>query len=147
MNHRTFRSHSCLSVVLVLLAFGMQPAHAANIPISGSYEVMQKTDLGSQAKVLVRFHLTNHGTSPLSVQEVLVSDFAHPPSGGPVSPSVTLSPGVSQEISQELVIPQLQLERWHRGLLPRVILELKTASGARISQAIRLEQVSAGKGK
>jgi hypothetical protein len=147
MSHRTFRNRSCLSVVLLLFVFGMRPAHASDIPVSGSYEVIQKTDLGSQAKVLVRFHLTNHGTAPLSVQEVLLSDFAHPPGGGPVSPPVLLPPGISEEVSQELVIPQLQLDRWRRGLLPRVILELRTASGARISQAIRLEQVSAGKGK
>ena len=144
MIHRTFRNYSYLSVVLFLLvfSFGIRPARASNIPISGSYEVIQKTDLGSQAKILVRFHLTNHGKSPLSVQELLLSDFGHPTSGGTVSPNVILSPGVSQEISQELVIPRLQFERWHSGLLPRVILELRTASGARVSQAIRLEPVS-----
>jgi len=147
MNDRTFRALYCLSAVLLLITLGVPTADAANVPISGSYEVIQQNNVGSQTKTLVRFHLTNRSQSPLSVQGILLFDFGYPPGGGTVSPSVILRPGVSQEISQELVIPQLQFEQWHRGVRPRVVLELRTSSGARISQAIRLEQFSAGKGE
>jgi hypothetical protein len=146
MNHRTFR-HCCISVAVLLFTFAVRPANAASVPISGSYEIVQKADLGSQTKILVRYHLTNRGQSSLSVQGVLLSDFAHPPNGGPLKPPVTLSPGASGDISQELVIPRLQFDQWQRGVRPRAILELQTAAGARATQAIRLGRVAARKGE
>jgi hypothetical protein len=145
MNHRTFRNHYCLAALLLVLILGVQLANASSVPISGSYEVIQKTDLGSQTKILLRFHLTNLGQSPLSLQQLLLSDFGHPPSSVSIAPSITLPPGTSKETSQEFVIPRLQYDQWIRGVLPRAVLELRTATGARITQAIRLQQVSSGK--
>jgi hypothetical protein len=147
MRHRTLLDHYCLTAALLVFVFGAQPANATNASISGSYEVLRETGLGSQEKVLVRFHLTNHGQGPLYLQEVLLSDFAHPSSGGSLTTSITLHPGTSAETSQEFVIPRLQYDQWQKGLHPRAILELKTAKGARITQAIRLERVPARKGE
>jgi hypothetical protein len=59
MNHRTFLNHYCLSVALLVFTFAVRPANATSIPITGSYELIQKTNLGSQTKITVRFHLTN----------------------------------------------------------------------------------------
>ena len=147
MNRRTFRSHYCLLAALLVFTFGVQPANATNAPISGSYEVIQKTDLGTQTKILVRFHLTNRSQSSLYVQEVLLSDFGHLPIGGPLTPSITLQPGTSEETLQEFVIPRLQFDQWQRGARPRAVLELETTAGAKITQAIRLEPVPAKKGE
>ena len=147
MNCRTFRDLYCVSVVLLLFALGTPPANAANVPISGSYEVIQQSNVGSQTKILVRLHLTNRGQSPLSVQGILLSDFGYPPSGGPLASPVTLAPGTSQEISQELMIPRLQFDQWQKGLSPRAILQMQSKTGASITQAIRMERVPAGKGQ
>jgi len=147
MNRRTFRNSYCLSVVLLLFIFGVRPAIANDVPISGSYEVVQKNNLGSQMKILVRFHLTNRGRSPLSVQGVLLADFAHPPSGGAFPSPVILPPGTPEVISREFVIPRLQFDQWHSGLRPRAVLQLQTGAGASFTQAIRMECVSTGKGE
>lgn len=147
MNRRTFRSHYCLLAALLVFTFGLQPANATDVPISGSYEVIQKTDLGSQTKILMRLRLTNSGRNSLYVREVLLSDFAHPASGGPLTPSITLHPGTSEETLQNFVIPRLQFDQWQRGVRPRAVLELETTAGAKITLAIRLEHVPARKGE
>jgi hypothetical protein len=147
MNHRTFYNHYCLGVALLLFTFGAQPANAANLPISGTYEVIQKTDLGSQSKVVMRFHLTNRGQAPLLLQALSLSDFGHRPGRAPLATSITLPPGSSEAISQSFVIPRLQFDQWKMGASPRVVLELQTTIGTRITQAVRLERVPAGKGE
>src|SRR5271166_6606676 len=138
VNHRTSRNHYCLLVACLLVAFASQFAQAANLPISGSYEVIEKTDLGSQTKITVRLHLTNHGQGLLYLQQVLLADFAHPSNGGPRT---------SADATQEFVIPRSQFAEWQRGLRPRVLLQLQTATGARITQVIRLDRVPARKGE
>lgn len=147
MNLWALRNHLCRAAVLLVFTFGVCSANGANSPVSGTYEIVQKTDLGSQTKLLVRFHLTNTGPSPLSLQEVLFSDFAQPPVGGTITPSITLPPRTPEVISQQLVVPRLQYEQWQRGVLPRAVLEMKTSTGARVTQAIRLAHVPAGKGE
>jgi hypothetical protein len=125
----------------------VRPANATSIPITGSYELIQKTNLGSQTKITVRFHLTNQGLNPLYLQELLLSDFGHPPSGQLLTPSITLPPGTAEETSQEFVIPRLEFDQWQKGVPPRVVLQLKTTTGTNITQTIRLVRVPAGKGK
>lgn|SRR5208337_3230339 len=147
VNHRTSRNHYCLLVACLLVAFASQFAQAANLPISGSYEVIEKTDLGSQTKITVRLHLTNHGQGLLYLQQVLLADFAHPSNGGPRTSSIALNPGTSEDATQEFVIPRSQFAEWQRGLRPRVLLQLQTATGARITQVIRLDRVPARKGE
>lgn len=148
MNHRTYCNYQCcLVVALLLFTFGAQPANAAGLPISGAYEVIQKTDLGSQTKVLMRFHLTNHGQAPLLLQALSLSDFGHQPGKAALATAITLSPGSSQAISQSFVVPRLQFDQWKMGAQPRVVVELQTTKGARITQAVRLERIPAGKGE
>lgn len=147
MNHRTFGNGYCFVVALVLSTLCTLPANAANLPISGAYEVIQKTDLGSQTKVVVRFHLTNHGQAPVQLQALSLSDFGHPSGRASLAASVTLPPGGSQVISQSFLIPRLQFDQWKMGALPRVVVELQTTTGAKITQALRLQRVPAGKGE
>lgn len=147
MNHRTFCNCYCLGVALLLFTLCALPANAANLPISGTYEVIQKTDLGSQTKVVLRFHLTNHGQAPVVLQALSLSDFGYQPGRAPISTAITLPPGSSQAISQSLVIPRLQFDQWKMGAHPRLVVELQTTTGSRITQAIRLERIPAGKGE
>ncbi len=147
MNHRTFCNCYCLGVALLLFTLCALPANAANLPISGTYEVIQKTDLGSQAKVVMRFHLTNHSQDPVVLQALSLSDFGHQPGNAPLTASITLPPGGSQVISQSFVISRMQFDQWKMGAYPRVVVELQTTAGARITQAVRLERAPAGKGE
>ena len=147
MNHRTFCNCYCLGVALLLFTLCALPANAANLPISGTYEVIQKTDFGSQTKVVMRFHLTNHSQVPVVLQALSLSDFGYQPGKAPLAASITLPPGGSQAISKALVIPRLQFDQWKMGAHPRLVVELQTTTGSRITQAIRLERIPAGKGE
>jgi hypothetical protein len=147
VNDRTFRRARIAAVTLLLLAFGAGSANAANLPISGSYKVVGKTNVGSQAKVLLRLHFTNHGQAPLYLQEILLRDFAQPPSASKGRVSITLNSGNAEETTQEFVVPRRQFDQWRRGVLPRVVLKLQTATGARITQAIRLDRIPARRGE
>lgn len=146
MNHRMFCNRYGLILALLLTMCAL-PANAANLPITGAYEVIQKTDLGSQTEVVLRFHLTNHGQAAVQLQALSLSDFGHHSGKTPLVASITLPPGGSQVISQSFVIPRLQFDQWKMGSLPRVVVELQTSTGARITQAVRLERVPDGKGE
>jgi hypothetical protein len=147
MNHRNFRNHYCLAVTLLMFGLGAQSANASGVRVTGSYEVVEKSNLGSRTKILLRLHLTNHEEGVLQLQKIVLWDFGHPPSGGPLGSSIALRSGTSEDTTREFVIPRGQIEQWQRGLLPRVVLELQAATGARITQAIRLSRVSARKGE
>ncbi|HUN63341.1 MAG TPA: hypothetical protein VMU53_15190 [Candidatus Sulfotelmatobacter sp.] len=135
--------------VLAFILFGgcVSIASAANPAITGTYQVVQKTDLGSQVRVLVRFELTSHSPVPVSVVGVLLSDFAHPAVGERQTPAITLSPGASTELTQQLVIPRSEFEQWQRGVRPRVLLKLQDSKGATFTRVVRPSHVAAGKGE
>jgi len=147
VNDWTFRRARILAVTLLLLTLGAGGANAANVPISGSYEVVGKTNIGTQAKVLLRLHFTNHGQAPLHLQQILLRDFAQPPSASKGRVSITLNSGNTEETTQEFLVPRLQFDQWRRGVLPRVVLNLQTAAGARITQAVRLDRIPARRGE
>jgi hypothetical protein len=147
MKCRRNRYYCWLSLALLLFTFVALSAGAATCPISGSYEVIQNTGRGSHTSVLVRFHLTNHGASVLHLRRLVLSDFSHPPTGASVTPPIALSPGTTQDTTQEFSIPRLQLKQWQKGVLPRAVLELETTSGARSMLAIRLEQTPVREGE
>ncbi len=147
MNDWTFRCARVLAVPMLLLALGAGGANAANLPMSGSYEVVGKTNVGTQAKVLLRLHFTNHGQAPLHLQKILLRDFAQPPSAPNGRVSITLNSGNTEETTQEFVVPRRQFDQWRRGMLPRVVLNLQTAAGARITQAVRLDRIPARRGE
>jgi hypothetical protein len=147
MIHRTFRLSRYLAIALLACTFGARLANASSALITGSYEVLQKTEVGPQTKVRLRVHLTNLSQETLQVQQLLLFDFGHPPSNGTPAPPLILRPGASADTSQEFVVPRLQFEQWNMGTNPRVVLQLQTSTGARITQAIRLEPASTGKGQ
>ena len=147
MKHSRYRTIRCLGISLLLSIFAVPAAIAAGLSVSGTYEIAGKSDLGSNLKVTLRFHLTNHEASDVSLQGSLLSDFAYPHSRGSLAGEITLRPGATQQVVQEFVVPRTEYEQWKRGLRPRVLLEFRTGSGARITEAVRLEQLPTGKGK
>jgi hypothetical protein len=144
-----FGSNRRFWVVLVFISVGccISIASAANPAITGSYEVIRKTDLGSQVKVLLRFELVSHRPIPVSVIGVLLSDFAHPAVGGRHTPAITLRPSGTTELTEELVVPREQFKQWQRGVRPRVLLKLQDSSGTTYTQVVRPSRVETGKGE
>jgi hypothetical protein len=143
----TFRRAPTLILAGLVFAFGCRFANAANLPLSGSYEVIGKTIVSSRTKVLLRLHLTNHGPGPLVLKNILLWDHPHPPSAGAGRFAITLNSGSTEETTQEFVVSRGQFEQWQRGLRPRVVLELRMPTGARMTQAMRLDRIPARKGE
>jgi hypothetical protein len=126
MSYNIFRVCKWRLVVAVLFALGVQFAFASNAPlVSGSYEVLQNTDLGSQAQIRMRIHLVNHGPSNLSILRMTLWDFSHPEKGGSRGCAVTLRAHASAETTQEFTIDRTEYQMWQRGLRPRLVLQME----------------------
>lgn len=146
VNQSIYRTIWSLCLGLLVFTFAAATACAAGVSISGTYEIVEKTDLGAQVKLVVRFHLSNHEQAAMTLQGVQLSDFSYPSVKAQFGAPVTLRTGASQDVSQEFVIPHTQFDAWRRGLRPRVVLELQSAAGGKVSQVVRLERVPARKG-
>ena len=139
--------HFWVTIISLLCFLFGTFVHAANDPVSGSYEVVRKVTAGSQIKVQLRFHLTNRGTTSLSLLSIVIADMAQPPKGGRLAAPVKLPPGGREIVTQEFVIPRTEYDQWQRGVHPRVILQLRTTGGETLTQAVRLERVMSEKGE
>src|ERR1039457_6041138 len=125
MSYKILRLCKGYLVVAALFVLGVQFAPASTAPlVSGSYEVVQNTDLGSQAQIRMRIHLVNHGPSDLSIQRMTLWDFSHPDKGGTHACAVTLHAHASAETTQEFTIPRSEYQLWQRGFRPRFVLQI-----------------------
>jgi len=134
-------------VVAALFALA-QFASASNAPmVSGTYQVMQKTNLGSQAQVRMRIHLVNHGPKNLAIQRVTLWDFSHPDKGGTHSCALTLRAHASADTTQEFVIRRPEFESWRRGLRPRLVLEMAAPARTKSTAVVRLDRIAGQEAK
>ncbi|MGB8013069.1 MAG: hypothetical protein WCF68_15755 [Terriglobales bacterium] len=150
MSDNIFRAGKCQLMVVVLLALGTQLALASNAPqVSGSYEVVQNTALGSQAQIQMRIHLVNHGPSDLTIQKMILGDFSHPARSGTHASAVTLRAHASAETIQEFTIERSEYRAWQKGLRPRLILRIgdsadrATTTSTKSTAVVRLTRTSA----
>jgi hypothetical protein len=109
--------------------------------ISGSYQIVEKTDLGSQTRVRLQLRLTNYGQQAVHIQRLTLWDFSHPHKGGTQPCTVILAAGASTGTMQEFTIPRAEYELWTRGTRPRLVVEVQSAHGRPVAEAIRLERV------
>jgi hypothetical protein len=147
MSYNIFRVCNRRLVVAALFALGVQFAFASNPPlVSGSYEVLQNTDLGSQAQIRMRLHLVNHGPSDLSIRRMTLWDFSHPDKGGSHACAITLRAHASAETTQEFTIERPEYQLWQKGLRPRLVLRMggpgNTLSRTRSTAVVRLDRTS-----
>jgi len=134
-------------VVAALFALA-QFASASNAPmVSGTYQVMQKTNLGSQTQVRMRIHLVNHGPKNLAIQRVTLWDFSHPDKGGTHSCALTLRAHASADTTQEFVIRRAEFESWRRGLRPRLVLEMAAPARTKSTAVVRLDRIAGQEAK
>lgn len=113
--------------------------------VSGSYQIVQKTNIGSQTRVRVQLRLTNNETSELHIQRLILWDFSHPQKGGTQPCAILLAAGVSVETTQEFTIPRAEYELWTRGGRPRLVIEVQSSGGRTIAEAVRLDREFKGK--
>ena len=135
-------------VVAALVAPSGLAASAGNVPlVSGSYRVVQKTDLGSQTQIRMRIHLVNHGTSGLSIERMTLWDFSHPEKGGSQACAVTLPARASADTTQEFTIRLTEYEQWQKGLRPRLVLQTPGPGKTKSTTAVRLDRIASKEAK
>jgi hypothetical protein len=146
MSYKILRKCEWVFVVAALLALVVQVASASNAPlISGSYEVVRNTNLGSQTQI--RIHLVNHGPNNLSIQRLTLWDFSHPDKGGTHACALTLRAHASADTTQEFTIRRPEFESWRKGLRPRLVLEIAAPARAKSTAVVRLDRISGKEAK
>jgi hypothetical protein len=146
MKRRSFRICDCLLVVTGLFMFTARFARASDVSqISGSYQVVQKTDLGPQTHVRLQLHLTNHGQGPLHIQRLTLWDLPDADKGATQPCSIIVRTGASADTMQEFTIPRSEYKLWKSGARPRLLLQVESPGGRGITQVVRLDRVSSGK--
>lgn len=148
--HRTvniFRNRLIFLIagVFVLVVPFSQASDASRI--SGSYRLIEKTDLGSQVRVRLELRLFNHGSPELHIQRLTLWDFSHPHRGGSQACKIVLGAGASVSTTQEFTIPRPEYELWKRGTRPRLVVEVQSARGRSSAETIRLDCEFQGKAK
>ena len=147
MNYKTLYTYKWPLVVAALFALA-QFASAGNAPtVSGTYQVMQKTNLGSQTQVRMRIHLVNHGPKNLAIQRMTLWDFSHPDKGGTHVCALTLRAHASADTTQEFTIRRPEFESWRKGLRPRLVLGMAAPARTKSTAVVRLDRIAGQEAK
>ena len=148
MQHNNLRSCKFSLVMAALFALSVQPAPASNAPlVSGSYQVLQNRDLGSQLQIRLRIHLANPGPFDVSIRRMTLWDFSHPGKVATQTCVVVLGAHASAETTLELTLPKSEYQLWQKGLRPRFVLEMGGPGSARIKTVVRLDRISGQEAK
>ena len=145
MKCRSLRILNYLLVIAGLLVAGRSAQATDPSQISGSYQVLQKTDLGALTRIRMEIHLTNHGARDLHIQRLTLWDLSHPGKGETQACSLVVHPGAATDTEQEFTIPRGEFELWSRGSRPRLVLEVSRPNGGKTNEVVRLERISGGK--
>jgi len=136
----------CLFAVSGLLVFTVGFAQASAVSqLSGSYRVIRRTDLGSQTRVLLQLHLSNHGQSDLQIQRLTIWDSPHPAKGGSRPCSLLLHSGGSADATEELTIPRSEYLHWGHGANLRLLLTVESPGGRKATEGVRVNRISGRK--
>jgi hypothetical protein len=142
----------CL-VITALLSAVMQFASATSAPVlSGSYTVVRNKPLGAQIQIRLRIHLTNRGSSDLSIQRITLWDSSHPEKEGSQACALMLRAHTSADTTQEFTISRSHFQQWQQGFRPRLVLELASPASPgrptlRSTVVVRLDQIVGQEGK
>jgi len=146
MDCKIFRLCNYLLVFAGLFVFAIEFAQATDASqVSGTYQVVEKSDLGSQTRVRVQLHLTNHGHHALRIQRLTLWDLSHPAKGGTQACSIIVRAGGSADTVQDFTVGRPEYEMWRRGTRPRLVLEEQVPGGRKTIAVVRLDRASSGK--
>ncbi len=137
---------SCLLVIAGVSILSIPVAGANDTArVSGTYQVVHKSEAGGQARIQLQVHLVNRGTRELHIQRITLWDFSHPAKGATQACSIVIHPGDSADTAQEFAVPRAEYELWRRGARPRLVLEVAGPGGHSSTEVVRLDRVSGGK--
>jgi hypothetical protein len=145
MNLKIFRTRYPL-LLAALLAFLIGSAHAgAAAHLSGSYQVLGKTQLGAQTRVRLQLHLVNHGKTDLSVSRVTLWRFGHTSKSAVDVPRLLVRRGATESTTQELTVPTADYRSWTRGAPLTLLVSVESPNGRKSPELVRLSRISRGK--
>ncbi len=147
MNSRLFFSCRLWLALATCIVFASQVSEARDLTqLSGTYEVIGKTDAGPNTSIRLRIHVTNQGAGSLSVQRIALRDFSHPVRDRVRASALTIPAGGTADSTQEFTLPRLEYDSWQHGNQPKLVLEIVKASGRRTTEVLTLTRISNGKG-
>ncbi len=145
MNPRISRISNLL-VLAGLFAVTIGFARASDFShFSGSYEVLRKTDLGSQTHVRLQLRLMNHGQRDLHIQRITFWDSPHLSGAGPHSCSLLVHPGSSASTTQEFTMPRSEYRVWTSAKRLNLLVAVEGPGGRKATELVRLDRISGGK--
>lgn len=146
MNSRCFLRSTCWLLLGAWLAIAPQIGQSSDVRrLSGSYQVVQKTEAGPQNRVQLHLRLSNQRSEDLRIQRIALWDFSHPARESMRACSLVVHAGSSADTTQEFTVPHSQYESWQRGKGPRLLLEVLLPSGRTTTEAIELTAASSRK--
>ncbi len=129
-----------IAAVMLLVAPGWAGT-AASGGISGTYQVVGKTEAGAQTRVRLKVHLTNHGQRDVRVERMGLGDVTSsqgaPHKAKERASSVAIAAGGAADTTQEFTIPRSEFGTWRHGG-PRLLLEVDLPGGHKTTEAVRL---------
>jgi hypothetical protein len=147
MSYKSLCIYKWPFVVAALLALAQLASAGTASVVSGTYQVVQKTNLGSQTQIRMRIHLVNQGAKNLSIQRVTLWDFSHPDKGGTHACALTLRAHASVETTQEFTIRRPEFELWRKGLRPRLVLGMAAPARTKSTAVVRLDRLAGQEAK
>jgi len=137
-----------LSIVLFsIVLFSINAAHAGETArLSGSYQIVHKTEARGQTSIRLQLHLVNHGSTTLRVQRITLWNFSHPSAGATQPASLIVRAASSADTVQEFIVSNAEYELLKRGARPRLVLELVAPTGRTTTETVRLDGTAGRKG-
>jgi hypothetical protein len=117
--------------------------------ISGTYQVVGRTEAGAQTRVRLKVHLTNHGRTLVHIDRLGLEDVtlsvrtAHKEKAQACS--VAIAAGGAADTTQEFTIPRPEFRTWQQGGALRLLLEIEVRGGHKTTEAVRLVQAGENK--
>jgi hypothetical protein len=143
MNSKVLRWGRLSFALAFSVAFMLQLCQSSDIKrLSGSYHVVQKTEVGPHNRVQLQLRLTNQGHSDLVIQRVALWDFSHPGRAGVRSCSLVLRAGSSVDTTQEFTVLRSEYESWRGSHGPKLLLEVTLPSGRKTIEVVHLHSTS-----
>lgn len=122
-----------------------EPARATASQLSGSYQVVGKTSLGSQTRVRLKLRLANGGKTDLAIERMTLWRSAHPAQSAVIASRLLLRMGATQNTTQEFLVPTTDYRSWMRRAPLTLLVSVEDPNGRKTTELVRLSRISGRK--
>jgi hypothetical protein len=112
---------------------------ANNRQFFGLYQVVEKTDCGSDVNVVLQLELFNHGSNDLQIEYAALASPHHVQGNWKTMAGIRIDAHGSQTITEEFTVPRREYERWQKISPPKLVLDTITGRGERHIETVLLD--------